>query len=81
MPNKKNIRTKGKLQLSRYFQTLKKGDFVMISREKGIKSNLPKRFQGRTGIIEEKRGSNYLVKIKDGNKDKKLIVNPIHLKK
>ncbi len=81
MTNKKNIRTRGKLQFSRYFQDLKKGDYVMVSKEKSVQSNFPKRLQGRTGIIEEKRGKNYIVNIKDGNKNKKFLIEPIHLKK
>lgn len=81
MANRKSIRTRGKLQLSRYFQELDKGDFVAISREKSIQSSFPKKIQGRTGIVEEKRGKNYIIKIKDGNKNKKFLINPIHLKK
>jgi large subunit ribosomal protein L21e len=81
MVNRKPIRTRGKLQLSRYFQELNKGDFVAISREKAIQSSFPKRFQGITGVVEEKRGKAYIIKIKDGNKDKQILIEPIHLKK
>ena len=81
MVNKKPIRTRGKLQLSRYFQELKNGDFVAISREKAVQSNFKKRLQGITGIVEGKRGKTYIVKIKDGNKDKRFLIEPIHLKK
>jgi len=81
MVGKKQIRTRGKLQLSRYFQELDSGDLVTISREKAIQSNFPKRFQGITGIVEGRRGKIYIVKIRDGNKEKRLLVEPIHLKK
>lgn len=81
MANKKPIRTRGKLQLSRYFQKFNKGDFVAISREASVKSSFPKRFQGITGIVENKKGKAYIVNIKDGNKNKKILVKPIHLKK
>jgi len=81
MVDKKPIRTRGKLQLSRYFQILKPGDFVAISRERTIASVFPKRVQGITGEIESKRGRSYMVKIKDGNKEKRLLIEPIHLKK
>lgn len=81
MVNKKPIRTRGKLQLSRYFQDLNKGDFVAISKEKAVPSIFPKRFQGITGVVEGKRGKAYMVKIKDRNKEKQILIEPIHLKK
>jgi ribosomal protein L21E len=31
--------------------------------------------------VEGKRGRSYMIKIKDGNKDKRLLIEPIHLKK
>jgi large subunit ribosomal protein L21e len=39
-----------------------------------------RRFFGRTGTIAEKRGKSYIVKIKDGKKEKELIARPEHLK-
>ncbi len=81
MVDRKPIRTRGKLQLSRYLQELNEGDFVAISREKSVQSSFPKRFQGITGIVEARRGKAYLVKIKDGNKEKRILIEPIHLKK
>jgi len=81
MANKKPIRTRGKLQLSKYFQDLKKGDFVAVKREMSVNSNFPERLQGRIGIIENKRGKAYIVKIKDQNKEKNFLIEPIHLKK
>jgi len=81
MVNKKSIRSRGKLQFSRYFQELSEGDFVAISREQSIPINFPKRFQGLTGVVEGKRGKAYIVKLKDGNKDKRILIEAIHLKK
>jgi len=81
MVKRKSIRTRGKIQLSRYFQELEKGDFVSVIREWSIKSGFPERLQGRTGIIEGKRGEAYIVKIKDQNKEKKFLIESIHLKK
>jgi large subunit ribosomal protein L21e len=81
MVNKKPVRTRGKLQLSRYFQELNKGDFVAISREMAIQSSFPKRLQGITGVVEGRRGKAYIINIKDGNKDKQILIEPIHLKK
>jgi len=81
MGNKKSIRTRGKLPLSKYFQNLKKGDFVAIVKEEGKQPRFPKRLQGKTGIVEEKRGSVYQIKVKDVSKEKKFLIEPIHLKK
>ncbi len=81
MVRRKKIRTRGKIQLSRYFQDFEKGEKVAVIRERAIPSSFPVRLQGRTGTIEEKRGKAYIVKIKDQNKEKKFIIEPIHLKK
>ena len=81
MSGRKKIRTRGKLQLSRYFQELKEGDSVAVVKEPAVPSHFPSRLQGRTGKIESKRGKSYMVLIKDQNKEKRFIVEPIHLKK
>ena len=81
MSKRKKIRTRGKLQLSRYFQELKTGDSVAVVGEAAVQSKFPKRLQGRTGCVEAKRGRVYVVKIKDQNKEKKFLIEPIHLKK
>ena len=80
MLKRKKVRTKGKLKLSRYFQNLKIGERVSIVRELSQKTGFPKTIQGRTGIIEEKRGRCYVVKVKLG-KNKRFIIHPVHLKK
>jgi len=78
---KKKIREKGKIKLSRMFQKLKEGERVAVVREASLKANFPKRIQGKTGVIEGKRGKAIIVKIKDIKKEKKFIINPTHLKK
>ena len=81
MVKKKKVRTRGKLKLSRYFQNLVKGDSVAVVKEPAVQSAFPKRLQGRTGSIEEKRGKAYFVTIKDHNKKKRFLIEPIHLRK
>ena len=78
---KKKVRTRGKLQFSRYFQNFQEGEHVAVVIEPSIKSSFPKRLQGRTGKIEDKRGKSYFVKIKDQKKEKRFLIEPIHLKK
>lgn len=78
---KKNSREKGKLKLRRMFQKLKPGDKVAIVGEPSLKAEFTKRMQGKVGIIESRRGKAYIVKIKDYNEEKKLIIQPIHLRR
>jgi len=80
MLKRKKVREKGKVKFSRYFQNLKPGDKVSVIRELAVKASFPKTLQGKTGVIEEKKGECYVVKIKIG-KDKRFIIHPVHLKK
>jgi len=81
MGKKKPVRTRGKLNLSRYFQKLNKGEKVSVINEPAVQSDFPKRLQGRTGIVEGKRGRTYIICIKDQNKEKKFLIAPVHLVK
>ncbi len=78
---KKRVREKGKLRLSHYFQELKQGERVAIKPEVSLQPAVPLRFRGKIGIVEGKRGRAYIIKFKDGNMEKKLILKPIHLVK
>jgi len=82
MLKKKRVREKGKIKFSEYFKKLKKGDRVAVKRELGIKKiGFPKKLQGKTGEIVDKRGKAYIVKIKDLRQEKRFIIHPIHLNK
>ena len=81
MVNRKPVRTRGKLQLSKYFQEFKSGDSVAVIKNVAIQPRFPPRIQGRTGVVEGIRGRSILVKITDMNKEKKFLIAPIHLKK
>jgi ribosomal protein L21E len=81
MSKRKDVRTRGKLQLSKYFQEFKEGESVAVIIESSVQSRISKKLQGRTGVIEGRRGSAFEVKIKDNNKEKKFIIPAIHLKK
>ena len=81
MVNRKSIRTRGKLQLSKYFQELDDGAKVAVTINKSVSFSFPKRLQGRTGVVVGKRGKSYVVEVKDVEKVKKFIIAPIHLKK
>lgn len=81
MAKRKSTRERGKISFSRAFQELNAGDSVAVVKEVSMQPRFPKRMQGRTGVVEEKRGRSFVVKIKDINKEKKFIIDPVHLKK
>lgn len=81
MARGKKIRTRGKVPLSRQFQSLKEGDSVAVVREISLNSNFPRRIQGRTGVVASKRGSAYVIDLNDNGKDKQFIIQPVHLKR
>lgn len=78
---RKRKRQRGKLALSKYFQEFENGDKVAIIREQSQNPKFPKRIQGISGVIIGKRGKAFIVKIKQGNKEKTHIIKPVHLKK
>ncbi len=81
MQNRKHMKEKGKIRLSHYFQEFKKGERVAVIREHAVQPKFPRTLQGRSGVIDGKRGNSYLVKIKDLNKEKTYIIHPVHLRK
>lgn len=79
---RKNIRKKGKISISSYFQEFKEGDKVALKAEPAVQKGMYfRRFHGQTGIIKGKTGKCYEVMLKDRGKQKMLIVHPVHLKK
>lgn len=81
MIKRKNVKSRGKIKLSQYFQSFEKGQRVAIVRDQTFSPAFPTRIQGRSGIIEGMRGKAYIVRIMDGNQEKIHIMSPIHLKK
>ena len=78
--NKKRGRER-KVGLSRSMQTFKSGERVHISIVPGQRASPHLKYRGKTGTIIEPRGSSYVIELKDGNKTKRVISSPIHLKK
>jgi ribosomal protein L21E len=81
MTKKQNIRERGKLKLTRKFQDLKEGQRVAVTFDMSSSTNVPKRLQGRTGMVFGKRGSSIILAINDQTKLKHYIIDPIHLTK
>ena len=73
---------KGEFSLRSYLQEFDAGDRVALRLEPSIhKGMFFPRFHGKIGSIICKNGSCYEVAIKDINKNKTVIVHPVHLKK
>jgi large subunit ribosomal protein L21e len=81
MLKRKNIKLRGKIRLSQYFQEFKNGEKVAIVREHSLNPAIPKRIQGLTGTIVGKRGRAYIISVKEGKQRKLHIIKPAHLKK
>ncbi len=78
---KKHYKDKGKIPLSKYFKEYKIGDKVILKAEPAIQKSIYfHRYHGKSGIVKGKKGSCYEVTIKDKNKEKNIIVHPVHLK-
>lgn len=76
----RKAKDKGKIPLSKYFQTFVIGDRVGLKINSAIsKGQFFPRFHGMAGKVIGTRGSCYAIKIKDGSKEKLLHVHPIHL--
>jgi large subunit ribosomal protein L21e len=75
-------RQRGKLSLTKYFAKFKEGEKVVLKAEPSIQSGMYHiRFHGQQGVVKAKQGECYKVQIKDGGKQKDLIVHPVHLKR
>jgi large subunit ribosomal protein L21e len=77
----KSRRLKGKISLRSYLAKYNVGDRVTLMLNSSVnEGTFHARFIGKNGIIAKKRGDCYEVTIKDLNKEKTIIVHPIHLK-
>ncbi|MCD6216026.1 MAG: 50S ribosomal protein L21e [Candidatus Aenigmarchaeota archaeon] len=77
---RRKLRAKRILRVSDILQKFRIGDKVHIVINPSSKSFPHPRFHGTTGEIIETRGSAYVVLVKDGKKEKKIIAKPEHLK-
>ncbi len=78
---KKSVREGRTNPITKRIQTFDENDLVQIIIDPSSQKGQPHpRFHGKTGKVAEKRGRAYIVEINDGNKAKRLIVRPEHLK-
>jgi large subunit ribosomal protein L21e len=74
-------RNREKTSVNEILQEFKIGVRVVIKPDPSEHRGRPfKRFYGKSGIVSDKRGESYIVKVKDGNKEKEVIASPVHLK-
>ncbi|MEM7826542.1 MAG: 50S ribosomal protein L21e [Candidatus Aenigmatarchaeota archaeon] len=67
--------------ITKFLKEFDVGQKVIIEQEPSSHKGMPHpRYKGRVGKIIGKRGKSYIVEITDGNKVKKLISRPEHLK-
>ncbi len=68
--------------ITKFLQKFEVGEKVLIHPEPSSHRGMPfPRFKGKVGEVIEKRGECYMVKVRDGDKEKKVIVAPEHLRR
>jgi large subunit ribosomal protein L21e len=78
----KKPRKKGKINISKYFQSFKTGEKVILKAEPAVQKGMYRPvFHGKSGIVKDKKGSCYSVLINDKSKQKTIIIHPVHLKR
>jgi len=77
----KHPRERGMSPITRSLQTFEVGEKAHIVIDPAVHRGMPhRRFHGRTGTIVGRRGRAYIVSLKVGNVEKKIISRPEHLK-
>jgi large subunit ribosomal protein L21e len=67
--------------ITKFLQKFKQGQKVVIALEPSSQKGMPfPRFKGKVGKVLGTRGSSYILEVADGNKIKKVISRPEHLK-
>lgn len=73
---------RGKISLRRFLQDLPTGTSVALVAEPAVHSGMYfRRFHGKAGVVQRRLGTCYEVLIKDHDKEKRLIVHPVHLRR
>jgi large subunit ribosomal protein L21e len=68
--------------ISKIMQDFNTGESVSIDINPSVEGGMPfRRFNGLQGTVVEKQGRCYLVKVRCGNKMKKVLSSPAHLKR
>ncbi len=78
---RKKIRTRGKISISRYLHIFNIGDRVTLDAEPAVQKGMyHPRYHSLAGVIVDKRGEGYRVRINDNGKEKDLFIRAVHLR-
>jgi len=67
--------------ITKFLQKFEVGERVLIAQEPSSQKGMPHpRFKGRIGKVIGMRGKSYIIEIRNGNKVKKIISRPEHLR-
>ena len=73
-------RERGKTTLSKILQSYNEGDKVVVRIDSSVHKGMPhRRFHGRIGVVQAKRGRSYVIHVTQGDATKEIIVRPEHL--
>ncbi|MFT4297661.1 MAG: 50S ribosomal protein L21e [Candidatus Woesearchaeota archaeon] len=79
---RKKVNARGKIPITKYLQKFNEGDKVQLNAESAVQKGIYSlNYHGKAGIVSKKEGTCYNVMIKDGKKEKCIIVHPVHLKR
>ena len=77
---KRDPRERGKTTLSKVLQSYNEGDKVVVIIDSSVHKVMPhRRFHGRIGVVQAKRGRSYVIHVTQGDATKEIIVRPEHL--
>jgi large subunit ribosomal protein L21e len=76
----KEPRQKGKIGLSKLLHNYQRGEKVAIKINSTIQKGMPnRRYHGKIGVVLDKRGRAYTVRVPQGDTTKEIIVRPEHM--
>ena len=74
-------RERGKTGLSKILYEYEPGEKVVVKIDPSVHKGMPhRRYQGKIGVILNKRGRAYVMEVTQGKAIKEIIVRPEHLK-
>ncbi|MCW4028128.1 MAG: 50S ribosomal protein L21e [Candidatus Bathyarchaeota archaeon] len=77
---RKTTRAKGKPHIGKLLQEYAPGSQVIIKMDSSVQKSMPhKRFHGKIGTVQEKRGRAYVVSVPQGESVKAITVRSDHL--
>ena len=77
---KRKPRERGKTGLSKVLRVYEIAEKVVIKLDPSVHKGMPhRRYNGRIGVITDKRGKSYVVNVSQGNIIKEIIVRPEHI--